>query len=92
MNLNEQLADLLIETGKAHHEAFIETDGEDPEWPSWYARYLQPKLKTLLSQELTESEIVFWLIGADRSHANEKSEAPWAVYFSKHILDQLHVE
>jgi hypothetical protein len=43
-NLNQQLQELFREVGKAHHQAFIETDGADPEWPLWYANFLQGRL------------------------------------------------
>ena len=36
-----QLKGLLREVGEAHHQAYIETDGADPEWPLWYADYLR---------------------------------------------------
>ena len=36
-NNTEQIAELLALTGKTHHAAFIEVDGDDPEWPLWYA-------------------------------------------------------
>ena len=39
--LAQQLEELLRETGEAHHQAYIETDGADPEWPLWYADYLR---------------------------------------------------
>jgi hypothetical protein len=32
-----ELETLFQEAGKAHHEAFIDTGGEDLEWPAWYA-------------------------------------------------------
>ena len=53
----EKLSQLLLETGHAHHQAFIETDGEDPEWPLWYADYLMDRLPAALGRELTKSEI-----------------------------------
>ena len=41
----KQLAELFKQTGEAHHQAFLETDGEDPEWAIWYAGYLQDRLE-----------------------------------------------
>ena len=38
--LKKQIAELFQKTGSDHHQAFIETDGEDPEWPLWYAECL----------------------------------------------------
>ena len=40
MDLTGQLEGLFREVGEAHHQAYIETDGADPEWPLWYAEYL----------------------------------------------------
>jgi hypothetical protein len=58
-DLPNQIADLLLEAGHAHHQAFIETDGHDPEWPLWYAQYFQEKLGRLLNYPLSQSEIVY---------------------------------
>ena len=34
--LEKNLEELLAETGPAHHQAFIATNGEDPNWAEWY--------------------------------------------------------
>jgi hypothetical protein len=48
-NNNEKLigdlANLLNETAEAHHKAFAATEGEDPDWPIWYADYFIDKKK-----------------------------------------------
>lgn len=36
----QELAKWLARTGRAHHEAFTDALGYDPEWASWYADYL----------------------------------------------------
>ena len=33
----EELAELLVETGHHHHQAYADSDGVDPEWALWYA-------------------------------------------------------
>ena len=38
--MKEEIKKLLQETGRAHHQAFIKTNGEHYEWPMWYAKYL----------------------------------------------------
>ena len=40
----EELAELLLETGHHHHQAYVSSDGVDPEWALWYADYLQTRL------------------------------------------------
>jgi hypothetical protein len=42
-----KLAELFAETGKAHHQAYIETDGAHTDWAIWYANYLYDKLLPL---------------------------------------------
>ena len=46
--LTDELANLLNETTEAHHKAFAATEGEDPDWPLWYADYLLEKLRRML--------------------------------------------
>ena len=37
-----RIAELFRAAGQAHERAFAATNGEDPEWPVWYARHLTP--------------------------------------------------
>jgi len=80
------LVDLLMATARAHHEAFIATDGVDPEWPSWYARYLQPRLGSL-GDHRTESELTAALVNADRSHRADAPDRPWAEHYADCLSD-----
>ena len=43
--LSDNLTKLLMETGKAHHQAFTKTDGVDPDWADWYGEYLNETFK-----------------------------------------------
>ncbi|MEO0337847.1 MAG: hypothetical protein AAF242_01405 [Bacteroidota bacterium] len=74
----EALTDLLLEAGHQHHQAFIEVDGDDPEWPIWYAEYLVDKLPAVLGKELTKSRIVYLLI-----HFSETLEASEGIHWTK---------
>jgi len=49
------LEDLFRETGEAHHQAHIETNGADPEWPLWYAEYLRERLAPLSDTSFTKT-------------------------------------
>ena len=69
------IADLLVLAGKAHHQAYIETDGDDPEWPIWYASYLQKPLNSTLNTDLTKSQIVFELVRLNQLYG---SSSNWA--------------
>ena len=88
-NLIEPLAKLFIKTGKAHHQAFIETDGDDPEWPIWYANYLQEQLAPFIAAPITRSRLVFCLIASDEEHRATDSETPWPEYYARRVLECL---
>ena len=84
-----QLAELFKQTGEAHHQAFLETDGEDPEWGLWYAEYLHERLAPFLAALLTRSRLVFCLIGADEEHRATESDVPWPEYYARRFLECL---
>ncbi len=63
-----ELEALFRELGEKHHQAFRDTDGDDPEWPLWYAHWLMDRLPALLDAELTKSELVY-LNGASQQEA-----------------------
>lgn len=57
--LTDELVNLLNETAEAHHKAFETTDGEDVNWPIWYADYLLDKMRRILNSKFTKSELIY---------------------------------
>ena len=87
-SLQARIADLLRQTGEAHHQAFIETDGADPEWPIWYADYLQERLSQQFEREITRSELVYFFVLAERQHSAEASHEPWPEFYAQMIVNE----
>jgi hypothetical protein len=85
-DLTRQLEELFHEASEAHHQAYIETDGADPEWPLWYADYLQDKLAPLLDATFTKSELVYMLILVANEQPLTAPGANWARYYAKKFL------
>ena len=83
---DEDLADLLMEVGQAHHQAYLETDGVDPEWASWYAPYLQTSIGDRLGRKVTRSELTYLLLKAQREHDAANDGSPWPSYYAAVIL------
>lgn len=81
-NLYEKLIDLFRKTGEAHHQAFVETDGDDPEWPTWYAEYLHEALSSLLNASFTKSQLIYLIVKADREQAQEAPGSDWATFYA----------
>jgi len=69
------VATVLRETARAHHQAYLESNGEDPEWPSWYAERLQAPLADA-GVELTVSVIVYLLVACEREFPDAGREWP----------------
>lgn len=78
----QQLADLFREAGSAHHRAFIATNGDDPEWPLWYAEFLQPRVNDLLSTRWTKSEVVYLLLRAEKERSAASSSPSWPEFYA----------
>ncbi len=85
--LLEPLTRLFTQAGKAHHQAFAETNGEDPEWPIWYARYLHDDLQELVGRDFDISRLVYCLIQADDEHRATASEEDWPAFYARHFLE-----
>lgn len=86
---DQRVARLLRETGEAHHDAFLLTEGVDSEWPSWYAQYLQPRLKALFDEELTRSELVYHLVAASKEHEREAPDSEWSDFYARVLVERL---
>ena len=84
--LEKQLTELFRAAGKAHHEAFVATDGADPDWPIWYAGYLIEPLRSQLTGRLTQSRIVHCLIAAEEDRQSRAPDSPWPEYYAAHFL------
>lgn len=81
-----ELASLLMDTGHSHHDAFAETKGEDPEWPLWYAKYLQGRIGAHLGTEPTRSKLVQCLVSADEAHQAQHPSEPWPTFYARYFL------
>jgi hypothetical protein len=87
-DLAQQLEELFRETGEAHHQAYIETDGADPEWPLWYADYLRERLGALLDASFTRSQLVYLLILVASEQPLNAPGANWARYYARFFIER----
>ncbi|MBI2487371.1 MAG: hypothetical protein HYW01_10535 [Deltaproteobacteria bacterium] len=88
IEISEQLEDLFQKTGNAHHKTFIKTDGEDPEWPLWYADYLLEKLGKLLNAKFTKSELVYLLVMVEKERAMMAPGSNWPTYYANFFIER----
>lgn len=83
----QELTQLLKATGEAHHQAYLDTDGYDPEWPLWYADYLFERLPAYISASVTRSELVYLMVYLNRIQSEEAPEESWDHFYARNLVD-----
>ena len=81
-----RLVKLFFEAGEAHGKAHTETNGEDAEWPIWYADHLKANLERETQRSFTRSEVIYFLVMADRKHRDSAKTQPWPEFYADLIL------
>ncbi len=89
--IRDGIAALLMETGHAHHEAFLATDGADPDWPIWYADYARDKFADRFSMDFTRSQLIYCLMTADFEHQARSPESNWPEFYADEMLERYAV-
>lgn len=86
--LQNNVADLFRNAGREHHKAFVAVDGEDPEWPIWYAEYLQASLADALQTPFTKSQLVYCVMDADFEHAVRDPDSSWPQFYAAQFMER----
>lgn len=82
---DETLAGLLREVADLHHRYYRLTDGEDPDWASFYAHWLvhHSELADVLGRAPVRSEVTALLVQAARDHS---ADPDWATAYAQAFL------
>jgi hypothetical protein len=85
------LAELLHEVAETHHVVYRITDGDDPDWASWYADWLLKlsELPDLLGSTPVRSHLVHTLVQLDRDYTAESPEEIWEDWYAGRLADRL---
>jgi hypothetical protein len=83
------IAALLHEAGETHHRVYRITDGDDPDWASWYADWLLnlSELSQLLGTRPVRSELVWLLVSLDKDYSQAGPDAPWPEWYAERIVE-----
>ena len=84
------VTDLVLEVADLHHRVYRLTDGEDADWPIWYATWLveRSELPQLLGSAPVRSELVCLLVLLDREVAAGGVTEPWDELYARRIAEQ----
>ncbi|MBE0408138.1 MAG: hypothetical protein IBX69_00215 [Anaerolineales bacterium] len=84
--LFDEVEKLLQDAANAHHDAYLATDGFDPEWPIWYAEYLLEPLSSILQVSITKSELVYLLVRMDKEQSEIPAGEDWYSSYTNKLL------
>ena len=82
------LAQLFREAAMAHHEAYSATDGDDPDWPLWYAEYLSDKLTPYLGTPMSQEALADELVRLDQEVKSGAHGEDWALHYAQSLLNK----
>ena len=84
----DPVADLLHEAAETHHRVYRITDGDDPDWASWYADWLLrlSELPSLLASTPVRSELVYLLVLLDDEYMEEQPDEAWETYYARRLI------
>jgi len=83
----DTIADLLHEAGETHHLVYRITDGDDPDWASWYADWLLhlSELPQLLGAAPVRSHLIHALVQLDRDYLSESPSERWETFYAARL-------
>jgi len=83
-----RVAELLRETYKAHHAAFMSVDGDDPEWPAWYARHMIQPLRDLGLEVTSKQSLSAALDQLNTAYTEAAPNLDWPTYYAQGLLQR----
>jgi hypothetical protein len=88
-DVSEPIAALLHEAAETHHRVYRITDGDDPDWASWYADWLLrlSELPDLLGRAPVRSELVYLLVALDKQYTAGASTGAWEPYYAARLVE-----
>src|SRR5204863_1346427 len=92
MNDNaKKISELLHEAGETHHTVYRITDGEDPDWASWYGDWLirLSGLPQILGTTPVRSELVWLLVQLDKDYTAAGPDTPWPRWFAGRVIEHV---
>jgi hypothetical protein len=86
-----RISELLHEAAETHHVVYRITDGDDPDWASWYASWLVElsELPELLAMRPVRSHLVHALVQLEREYTAAQPDARWEDWYAERLAAML---
>jgi hypothetical protein len=84
-----RIAGLLHEAAETHHVVYRITDGDDPDWASWYADWLldHSELAAVLGRRPVRSHLVHDLVDLDREFISMERAERWEDWYARRLAE-----
>ena len=84
----EQVARLLHQAAETHHVVYADTDGEDPDWATFYSDWLlnHGGLGQLLGKAPIRSHLTAELVLLDQRHAKTRPQDDWEDFYAQDLI------
>jgi hypothetical protein len=84
----QAVSQLLHQAAETHHIVFAISDGDDPDWASWYADWLTnlSELARILGTRPVRSELTWLLVGLDREFTGDTPAQPWETFYAERLV------
>jgi hypothetical protein len=85
-----RVAELLHEAAETHHTVYRITDGDDPDWASWYADWLLElsELPDVLGSKPVRSHLVHRFVELDREYTSSSPTERWEDWYAVRLVEQ----
>lgn len=85
----ERVQALLHEVAETHHQVYRISDGEDPDWASWYSDWLTrlSELPELLGRAPVRSALTYQLVSLDKEYTTSGDPGePWEHFYAERLM------
>jgi hypothetical protein len=83
-----RLVELIRKAGEAHHQAFAAVDGEDADWPAWYAEFLIKPMRELGLNVVSVQALSEELSGLQEAYEGRTTGLDWQTLYARELLDR----
>jgi hypothetical protein len=85
-----RIAELFHEAAETHHTVYRITDGDDPDWASWYADWLLglSELPDELGMRPVRSHLVHALVDLDREYTSSSPAERWEDWYAAQLVER----
>jgi hypothetical protein len=83
-----RIAQLLQQVSEVHHVVFADTDGDDPDWATFYSDWLltHSDLSKLLGRRPVRSHLTRDLVELDEHYTKHAPSQPWPAWYAGQLL------